>query len=180
MTPRLGLTRDAGYHLVGARRMKPQKGREWPRLPDKLTKTLRLKQRVATRVILWRIPHNTREDEISLKLGRYKISPDAGQVDELECGAPKSELTLDSEEFDALIAMLREHNEPFRQGVKAFIPLDRPFDRESATQIKALFALPERACVVKFIVDHDLIAEDLADGLSVMPNTMTEESPTSE
>jgi hypothetical protein len=40
---------------------------------------------------------------------------------------PKSELTLDDEEFQALVNFLREHYEPFRQGVKAFIPLERMF-----------------------------------------------------
>lgn len=135
------------------------------KVADKLSKTLRLKQRVATRAILWKIPHNTRDDDVRLKIGRYKISPDASQGDEPECLDPKSELTLDKEEFDAMLAFLRDNYEPFRQGVKAFIPLEQPFARDTATQIKALFALPERASVVKFIVDNELIAEDLADGL---------------
>lgn len=135
------------------------------KVADRLTKTLRLKQRVATRAVLWKIPHNTREDEVSLKLGRYKISPDASQGDELECGAPKSELTLDKEEFDALIELLREHYEPFRQGFKAFIPLEKPFSPENAAQVRALFTLPQKESLIRFIAENDLIPEELAHGL---------------
>lgn len=78
---------------------------------------------------------------------------------------PKSELTLDDEEFKTLIEFLQEQYEPFRQGVKAFIPLDKPYEKENAVQIRALFVLPEKQKLVQFILNHDVIPEDLAAGL---------------
>ena len=38
----------------------------------KLVRIIRDKPRVLTRAIFWKIPHNTSEDEVFLKLGRYK------------------------------------------------------------------------------------------------------------
>ena len=32
---------------------------------------LKVKSKTVTRVIFWKIPHKTQEDEISLKIGRY-------------------------------------------------------------------------------------------------------------
>lgn len=135
------------------------------KVEDQLSKTLKLKQRVATRAVFWKIPHNTQQDDVRLKLGRYKITPDTARNEEPECLEPKSELTLDKEEFEALIAFLRERYEPFRQGVKAFIPLEKPFSPENAAQVKALFALPQTASLVSFIAENDIIPEELADGL---------------
>ena len=78
---------------------------------------------------------------------------------------PRSELTLDQDEFKALIEFLQQNYEPFRQGVKAFIPLDKPFDTENANQIKALFSLPDKREVIKFILENNVIPHDLAVGL---------------
>ncbi|MGV3569895.1 MAG: Shedu anti-phage system protein SduA domain-containing protein [Ramlibacter sp.] len=135
------------------------------KVEDSYFKTLLVKKRVATRAGFFKIPHNTSRDDVRLKLGRYKIDPNSFRNDEPECLDPKSELTLDQEEFEALIAFLRDRYEPFRQGVKAFIPLDQPFAHDNAAQIKALFALPERANLVRFIVENQIIPEELADGL---------------
>jgi hypothetical protein len=49
--------------------------------------------------------------------------------------------------------------------VKAFIPLDRPFDAENATQIKALFSLPNKKELITFIVKNEVIPEELEAGL---------------
>jgi hypothetical protein len=79
-----------------------------------------------------------------------------------EVEEPKSELTLTDAEFKALIEFVRENYEPFRHGAKAFIPLDTPYDKENASQIRALFSLPERHKLVEFIVSNEIIPEELS------------------
>ncbi|HEY0857681.1 MAG TPA: Shedu anti-phage system protein SduA domain-containing protein, partial [Albitalea sp.] len=97
---------------------------------------------------------------------RYRRDPDDPLQDEtVEVTQPKSELTLDNEEFQALLTFLQESYEPFRQGVKAFIPLDRPYDPANAAQIRALFSLPDKRQLVRFILSNDIIPEDLAAAL---------------
>lgn len=46
------------------------------KVKDKLFTVLRNKPQVITRATFWKIPHNTREDEVSLKVGRYKKPKD--------------------------------------------------------------------------------------------------------
>lgn len=135
------------------------------KIEGQLKKVLRTKPTVVTRAFLWKIPHDTEREDICLKLGRYKKSGWFDIPEELETKDPKSELTLDHEEFKALIEFVQESYEPFRQGVKAFIPLDRPFAVDNATQVKALFSVPEKTNLVRFILDNDIISDDLAEGL---------------
>jgi len=97
---------------------------EMSKIQDKLVKILRDKQTVITRAIFWKIPHYSGKEDIRLKLGRYKKPKDWFDREELEVLEPKSELTLDQEEFKSLINFLQENYEPFRKGVKAYIPLD--------------------------------------------------------
>jgi len=78
---------------------------------------------------------------------------------------PKSELTLDQEEFKALINFLQKNYEPFKKGVKAFIPLDKPFVKENAEQVRALFSQPDKSALVDFIISNNVIPQDLEVGL---------------
>jgi len=135
------------------------------RIEGRLAKVLRNKPTVITRAVFWKIPHNTEQEDICLKLGRYKKPTDFDEDEVPEFLDPKSELTLDQEEFRSLIEFLQQSYEPFRQGVKAFIPLDRPFAGENAQQIRALFSLPNRDELVRFVLDNDIIPEELAAGL---------------
>lgn len=136
-----------------------------PRIKDRLSKILRSKLSVITRAVLWSIPHDSGKEDISLKIGRYKKSKETPGGEAPESLLPKSELTLDDEELKTLIEFLRENYEPFRQGVKAFIPLDKPYEKENAAQIRALFSLPDKQQLIKFILSNDVIPEDLALGL---------------
>ena len=124
---------------------------------------LKRKKTVITRALFWKIPHDSGIEDIHLKIGRYRITDVL--EDELETSDPKSELTLDHEEFQALLKFLGESYEPFRQGVKAFIPLDRPFDVESARQIRALFSLPDKKQLIQFILKNEVIPDELEMGL---------------
>lgn len=133
------------------------------RVTDRLPTILKRKASVITRAILWKIPHTSGREDICLKIGRYRRRDDLNDV--AESLVPKSELTLDSEEFKNLIKYLTDKYEPFRKGVKAFIPLDRPFEEENAEQIKALFSLPDKQDLVNFILTNEIIPAELEAGL---------------
>lgn len=135
------------------------------RIEDRLAKILLNKKTVVTRAVFWKIPHDSGVEDIRLKLGRYKKAEGFVPYEEPEALTPKSELTLDQEEFQALLAFLKESYEPFRQGVKAFLPLDRPFDRANAEQIRAIFSLPNLPDIITFILQNDVIPAELAAGL---------------
>lgn len=135
------------------------------RVEGKLVKILRNKTRVITRAIFWKIPHNSGKEDVRLKLGRYNKPEDFGDDEAPEVLEPKSELTLDQEEFASLIDFLQQNYEPFKQGVKSFVSLDRPFESENANQIRALFSLPEKQELIRFIIDNQVIPEELAAGL---------------
>lgn len=135
------------------------------RVEGRLAKVLLNKPSVVTRAVFWKIPHNTEREDVRLKLGRYKKSPEFDVDEEPESLEPKSELTLDQAEFKSLIEFLQQSYEPFKQGIKAFIPLDRPFDAENAKQIRALFSLPDKQKLIRFILENDVIPEELAAGL---------------
>jgi Domain of unknown function (DUF4263) len=124
---------------------------------------LKRKKTVTTRAHFWKIPHDSGADEIHLKIGRYKFAEPFENV--LESYQPKSELILDHGEFQGLLKFIGENYEPFRQGVKAFIPLDRPFDVESARQIRALFSLPDKKNLIQFILKNEVVPDDLEAGL---------------
>ena len=116
----------------------------------RLPKVLLNKPTVITRAVLWSIPHDSGKEDICLKLGRYKKPTETINNESPESLEPKSELTLNDEEFRSLIEFLRENYEPFRQGVTAFIPLDRPFEKENADQIRALFSHPAKHNLIQF------------------------------
>ena len=134
-------------------------------IKDKLFRVLRDKPRVITRAAFWKIPHNTHDDEIALKIGRYNKPKGWNENEVPESLNPKSELTLDTEELTGLISFLQENYEPFRQGVKAFIPLNNPYEKSNAEQIKALFSLPDKEKLVNFLLSNQVIPEELALGL---------------
>jgi len=128
---------------------------------DHLSKVLRDKKTVITRALFWRIPHHTGNQDVRLKLGRYKKVRDWTHLEEPETPAPKSELTLDDQEFRNLIEFIQENYEPFKAGTKAFIPLDRPFDSHTADVVKGLFNHPSKHGLLDFIAKHDIIPEHL-------------------
>lgn len=126
------------------------------------------KPTVITKAVFWKVPHNSQVEDVCLKLGRYKKPKNFISIldeEELEFLEPKSELTLTHEELKSLIDFLQQNYEPFSKGIKAFIPLDHPFDSENANQIKALFSLPNKVDVIKFILDNNIISSELVLGL---------------
>lgn len=127
---------------------------------------LKDKKTVITRAGLWKVPHNTREDEVHLKIGRYKKPKEWLEIEVAELDNPKSELTLTGDEFSNLISFIQENYEPFKDGTKAFIPLSNPYDPSVAQQVKQLFNLDDRQRMLDFLINNDVIPGDLEIGLA--------------
>ncbi|MDP1719088.1 MAG: DUF4263 domain-containing protein, partial [bacterium] len=83
----------------------------------------------------------------------------------LEVGSPKSELTLDNDEFQKLIEFLSENYEPFKKGIKEYIPINEKFDHQKVNHLKAIFANPDKQKVLNFIAQNNILSEDLIAGL---------------
>lgn len=135
------------------------------KVEGRLTRKLFNKKTVVTRATFWKIAHDSGKEDICLKIGRYKRDPNSPLDEDVETENPKSELTLVHGELQALISFLQDSYEPFKQGVRAFLPLDKPFATANADQIRSLFSLPNKNELVKFIVENEVIPSDLAAGL---------------
>ena len=132
---------------------------------DQKFTVLKNKTTVVTRAVLWKVPHNTQEDEIHLKIGRYKKPKGWFESEVVELNNPKSELTLTAEEFSNLIAFIQLNYEPFKDGTRAFIPLDNPYDSSVAQQVKLLLNLEDRERMLNFLLENEVIPSDLEAGL---------------
>lgn len=135
-------------------------------IKDKLVQLIRIRPRVLTRAIFWKVPHNNSDDEIHLKIGRYNRPKDWNETETLELDKPKSELTLDGEEFGNLIEFISSNYEPFKDGARAFLPLDNPFDVQNAEQIKQLLNIDDKRGMLQFLLNNDVIPEELEVGLA--------------
>ena len=130
---------------------------------DYLKTVLRDKARVVSRAMFWRIPHDSGVEDIRLKLGRYNRG--VFNIERVEIDNPRSELTLDNEEFQALIAFLQQNYEPFKAGVREYVTLHAGIAPEDVTKIQDLFANPNRAELLEIVARNELIPEDLLLGL---------------
>ncbi len=126
---------------------------------DYLATLLKDKKAVFTRAVFWKIKHASGGEEIHLKLGRYKKG--AAWFETLESNEPKSSLTLDDEELHALFEFISQNYEPFKAGVKKYIPLDESFDEANLEHIKALFGNPDKTALLDFVSKNNLLPEDL-------------------
>lgn len=124
---------------------------------------LKEKANIVTRVAFWKIPHKTPQEDICLKLGRYSKSDFAPET--LELANPKSELTLDNDEFQGLLKFLSENYEPFKKGVREYIPINEKFDRESTKHLRALFNNPNKNEILSFVATNDILPADLIAAL---------------
>jgi len=134
-----------------------------------LISVLKEKAKTVTRVIFWKIPHKSQKEDISLKIGRYKKA--GFEPETLEVTNPKSELTLDNEEFQQLLEFLSNNYEPFKQGIKKYIPLDEKFDKRSVEHLKAIFDNPDKQEVLDFIASNNILPEELIIGLQYQTRT---------
>jgi hypothetical protein len=129
-----------------------------------LFSTLKEKKTIITKAKLWKIPHkNTGQEDIRLKIGRYNRNNFA--PDTLENENPKSELTLDNDEFQNLLYFLEENYEPFKKGVKKYITIDQEFNCNNIDSLKAVFDDPDKKKVLDFITKNNILSDDLVIGL---------------
>lgn len=124
---------------------------------------LKEKPKIVTRVAFWKIPHHSGQEDIRLKIGRY--NKNSFSPEPLECNDPKSELTLDDDEFRELLVFITENYEPLKKGVKRYIPIDEKFDQESISHLKGIFDNPDKQRVLDFIEKNNILPEDLIAGL---------------
>lgn len=129
---------------------------------DYIAKVLKVKKTVTTRAVFWRIPHTTGDDDISLKLGRYRRT-DTGE--EVDVGSPKSELTLEDDEFRELAEFLADHYEALREGARKYLVLGSDLSGLQVEQMRSLFGDPDREKVVDFLLANDVPQEDLLHAL---------------
>jgi hypothetical protein len=128
---------------------------------DYLPTELKRKATVVTEACLWLIKHKTGPDGLGLKLGRYKL--DGGKRPEV--AVPKSELTLDNEELDALGRFLAENLEPFHAGAKQWLAVDGTIEDVHIEQLQTFFASPNKAKLLELLMQHDVVPDDLLRGL---------------
>jgi Domain of unknown function (DUF4263) len=129
-----------------------------------LITTLRDTKQTYTSATLWRIPHTNPETiDFSLKIGRYKKNNDTFtiSIEELESNNPKSLLTLDNAEFQNLLLFLQENYEPFKHGIKRYIPIDESFEGENLEHLKAVFTNPDKELVLRLVIDNEILPDDL-------------------
>ncbi len=82
--------------------------------------TLKAKQRVYSQAMLMKIPHDHQDTtDISLKIGRYNYP-----FSETVSDKPKSELTLDNDELNALIKYISENYTPVNLGSGEYINVE--------------------------------------------------------
>jgi len=130
---------------------------------DYLPKILRDRPTVITKAFFWKIPRSSGTPDIELKFGRYKKirGPLRIAFEMVETNDPKSELTLDNEEFLNLVQFIQENYEPFKKGIKQYIPIEGNFDQDDINHLKGLFETPEKQQLIDFIVSNQIIPEDL-------------------
>lgn len=124
---------------------------------------LKNKVRVRTKAVLWKIPHDSDVEDISLKIGRY-VKGDFG-FEDLENENPKSELTLDNDEFNNLINFLTENYEPFKKGAKKYITLDDDISEDDIDDLKYFFNNSDKRELMKIIIEKKILPDELLVGL---------------
>ena len=122
--------------------------------------TLQMKKRVCSEAILMRIPHAHADvQDISLKIGRYNIPYG------LESKKPKSELTLNNEELDALIRYISENYKPLTLGQGEYINVSE----ESATLVENFKRLIEgQSDTARMLIENGILSDNVFHAASVI------------
>lgn len=114
---------------------------------------LKEKQRVYSEALLMKIPHkHTSEPDISLKIGRYRLPLS------LESRNPKSELTLDNDELNALIKYVSESYKPIRLGAGEYISTSGD---EGKLLISFKELISKKADVARLLIDNNILSEQV-------------------
>jgi len=81
-----------------------------------------------------------------------------------------TKLDIDNIEIDdavmkPLVDFIREHYDSLIDENKAFLPLDKPFCKDNAEQLKKIFSLQKKKKLISFIVKNKIIPSDIELGL---------------
>jgi hypothetical protein len=125
-----------------------------------ITKVLRDSPRVQSRAVFFGIPHRTTEGDVRLMVGRFDKK--TGQP---VSTAPKSRMTFYTDEFNELLTFISDNYEPFKAGVRNYIPINSKFDPKSLTHVRAVLNDPDKQKVLKLVAELDLVPEDVVRGL---------------
>jgi len=128
---------------------------------------LKDKQTVQTKAVLMKIQHkNPENDEAALKIGRYnknKAGLLGGFSASLESSTPKSELTLDDEEFRALLNFIEETYTPLTIGVGHYIKASSNLDVGLAKRLQEVFENKDARSIAEWLCANELLPSDCAD-----------------
>lgn len=141
--------------------------------------TLKTKTRVYSQAMLMKIPHeHTDAQDISLKLGRYTLP-----FGHLEVTTPKSELTLDNDELNALIKYISDSYTPLNLGSGEYINVSG----NNAELIKNFKTLVEgQSDTANLLIENGILSENVflaatsikkRDALSEFESKLQEELP---
>lgn len=126
-------------------------------------RTLKLKTRTETTALLYRIPHkDSDKQDLALKLGRFNRL--SGKPD---MASPKSALTLDNDELEALIDYLSEAYGPLRERAQRYIPLSQDLSDAEIDDLRRLFADSDMDSLVQLLTTHDLMPSRLLDAVEM-------------
>lgn len=121
---------------------------------------LRQRKSVVTRAFFWRVPHSqSNREDIRRKIGRYTRL--GFNQESLQATNPKSELTLDDEEFRNLLQFISENYEPFRARETRYLPLDNSLDENNLKHLRAIFRNPNKQQLLQCIVENSILPDDL-------------------
>lgn len=122
---------------------------------DYKIKRLKTKKTVYSEAAFWKIPHNSDDKaDICLKIGRYKNNRSP------ETDTPKSELTLDNEEFLNLVTFIQAYYKPLELGVNSFIPLDNSNSMQLLKRFKKIVGSDEETA--KQLLESGLLSDNIA------------------
>jgi len=123
---------------------------------DYVNGLLKEKKTVVTKVLFYKVPHNDGSDEVNLKIGRYNKSG-MFKTETLETSDPKSELTLDHEEFANLIHFIEENYGPLLLGAGKYIPADADLDNALGERMIEIFNNKDSRKVANFLIKNKLL-----------------------
>lgn len=115
---------------------------------------LKTKSRVYSQAVLMKIPHeHHNEPDISLKIGRYLFP--FGKVQNEK---PKSELTLDNEELNALISYISENYVPVNLGSGKYINVSDD-DEELINKFKEL--VEKNSDTAELLIEKGILSDNV-------------------
>lgn len=111
--------------------------------------------------MFWKIPHTSGETDLRFKPGRYRRSRAQQTLDRT---SPKSELTLDNAEFEALLDFIGDNVEPLRAGARSYVVIDNSY-QERIEAVRELLANPDEEQLVDLLVREKLVPDDVRRAL---------------